>query len=846
MRPILTSLLLFISPIILFAQTGSISGVIHDAGAKTEVPFANISLLNDGETSIVKGAISESNGSFKIDKIPYGSYKLVISFIGYVPDTLGGLFLNAKKPDINLGVRELHTSSIELSEITVQGAQVTSVTEIDRKKYEAREFETAKGGTAVDLLNKIPAISVDAEGNVSVRGASDFMVYLNGKPTMMEPSVLLAQLSADVIENIEVITVPSARYDSQGKGGIINIITNKKAKEGLTISANALAGGAPWGNLTDTYSGYKMNDRRYGGNLNLIYSKGKGSYFGSLYYNNKNINGDRSGDARILQDDDSYYHMVAQGERPEWFKNFSGNAGFEYKLSEKGTLSGAYYYGNRTEGRSAFYVYHNFYGDVDKNPIPGIPVDESWIYNPNTDTRYGTFQSGNVEYKTGIGENGSLTASLLYEHSELSRKLDNKNYGYDPITDEVNDLQEHFIQADDGPLDGWRMAIDYATILGNGHRLSVGVQPQIFRQTGVFTYDTLNANTGEWGAYSSLENAVDMKRGVYAGYIDYSGKTEKLEFSIGLRMEYTDQLMKIANPDYFSIFDRPTDSTYTVNQPDWFPSLHLKWSVTDRDNLILAASRRINRPPTKDMAPFLYRRHYEVYVVGDPALKPEYVNSAEFTYERELGNQNVSLTGFYRGTENAIFRVNTVYQEENVLIRSNTNSGNTTTLGGELNMNLAIGKKLTAFVGGSLYHFHVVGEVFGYEEDNQSTNWSLKANLNWQLIDALKLSSDFNYKSATATSQGANEAFYLLNAAVTYSPPKLKQWSFALRGFDLLGSNWEALYTRAYNSEGVQIFYQDVAYDRYGPIAEFGITYSFNSNGKSKKNPKSTFGDEQF
>jgi outer membrane receptor protein involved in Fe transport len=730
--------------------------------------------------------------------------------------------------------------------VEIRGESASVVTKIDRRTYNASEFETAKGGTAVDLLNKLPSVSVGPDGAVSVRGTTDFMVYLNGKPTQLEPSVLLAQLSADAIENIEVITVPTAKYDAQGKGGIINVVTRQKGMEGLSISANVLGGGAPWGNLTDPLSGYKNNDYRYGGGLNYVYVKNKITFYGGYYYNQKNVNGDRVGDARLLQENGSYYHMVASGERPEWYENYAANYGLDITLSKRSLLSAAYYFGKRTEGRSAFYVYNNFYGDVNKNPISGIPVDNSWIYNPNTDNRYGTFHSGNIDYKIKFENDASLNASFLYEHSSLSRALDNKDYAYDKSTETVGALQRHFTQSDDTPLNGFRLSLDYDKALSNGDVLSIGLQPQLLTQSGGFKYDTLNTETNEWGSYSELENAIDLYRGVYAGYTDYSGKSDRFEFSLGLRLEYTDQTIEMENPDYFNIFERPAESTYTVNQLDWFPSVHLNWAIGEDDHLIAAGSRRINRPPTKNMAPFLYRRHYEVYVVGDPALKPEYVSNLELTYDKLIGNQNIALTGFYRGVENAIFRVNTVYEEENVLIRSYTNSGNTQSLGAELNSNVEIGSKITMFVGGSLYNYRVAGDIFGYQENNQSTNWSLKGNFNWKASDAFKFTADFDFKSATVTAQGQNELFYLANAVVTYTPLKISGWSFALRGIDLLASNIEALNTRAFDSEGTQIFYQEVQYNRYGPILEFGLNYAFNSSGKSKKKSKTTFGDEQF
>ncbi|MCK5280470.1 MAG: carboxypeptidase regulatory-like domain-containing protein, partial [Cyclobacteriaceae bacterium] len=358
--------LIFFSLISVYAQKGNLSGVVVDETSNDNIPFASVALFDDGDDIPAVGSITDDSGNFALKNIAPGNYKLVVSFIGYNSKTIENVTLTHESAKVNLGKVVLIPANINIKEVEVTAMQNTVSTKIDRKVYSTNDFETAKGGTAVDVLNKLPSVSVNPDGEVSVRGTTDFMVYLNGKPTQLEPSVLLAQLSADAIENIEVITVPTARYDAQGKGGIINVVTKRTGVEGLSLFANALVGGAPWGHLEDPLSGYKMNDTRYGGGINYVYVKNKISFYGGYYYNKKNINGDRIGDARILQENGSYYHMVASGERPEWFENYAANYGLDFRLSKKSVLSAAYYYGRRTEGRSAFYVYNNFYGDIDK------------------------------------------------------------------------------------------------------------------------------------------------------------------------------------------------------------------------------------------------------------------------------------------------------------------------------------------------------------------------------------------------------------------------------------------------------------------------------------------------
>ncbi len=827
------------------AQNASMSGRIVDAETSEYIPFASVSVFDIGFNSLLDGTISDENGYFSIENAGLGEIQLVISFIGFIPDTLSGIVFTKESPTVNLGEIKLTPAVIELEGVEVQGFASTTSRHIDRQIYRPGDFETTRGGTAVDVLNRLPALSVDPDGTVSLRGTTDFMVYLNGKPTQMDPSVLLGQIQANSIESIDVITVPTARYEAQGAGGIINITTRSSGMEGLSVVADGLLGGAPWANKTHKYSGQDLNYFRWGGAISLIYQKNDLTLFGGLNHVKRNLKSFRSGDARLLQSDGSYYHMVADGERLEWQQNYSANVGLDYRLDQTSTLSAFYYFGHRNEGRTAHYIYNNFFGDVNKNPVEGVDPQNRWVYNPNTDDRTGVFHTTNLDYTKNFDNNSQLQVSLLYEHSGLSWTLDNPDYDFDFANDRQNELISHFYQSDDTPLDV-RFTIDYEKELDNGHSLGFGFQPQYLKQTGGFNFDTLNVASNTWGVNQQFINDIDLSRGIYAGYIDYSANYGRFNYMAGLRFEYTDQTLELDNPDYLNIFQRPPQPVYEVKQLDWFPTLHMRYGFNELNALILAASRRINRPPTKNMVPFLYRRHHEVYVVGDPELKPEYLTNAELSLQKRVGEQQFILTGFYRGTDNAIFRVNTVYEEENVLIRSYTNAGNVQALGAELNANLSAGSFAKFFVGGSLYDFNVQGDIFGFQENNRSTNWSLKGNMNLFLSRSLKFTADLDLRSATVTTQGRDEMFYVTNAAVNYTPAKLEGWDFGVKIIDVFSSNVQGLYTRAYNASGTQIFYQDTEFDRSGPIIEITASYSFNMNGRQGRKADSTFGKEQF
>jgi outer membrane receptor protein involved in Fe transport len=839
-KSIILYLIAVLSFAFLNAQQGTIEGVVSDPVTGELIPFATIAVFQESENDPVTGDVSDGKGNFSIS-LPYGTYRLVISFIGYESKEITGITIDSRSP-VNLGNLHLNQATTELEEVEVAGVARTSSSKIDRTTYRASDFSTARGGTASDILSRLPSVSVSPDGEVSVRGASDFIVYLNGRPTTMDPSMILAQVAANSIESIEIITVPGARYGAHGAGGIININTRRTGLEGLSVSAGVQGGSAPWGEVTHTYSGYEMNNDMYGGNLDLLYNGRLVSVYGNLHYSKRNTNGIRSGNARILQGNGEYYTLEGIGGRPELNRNLSANTGLVFNLSDRSTLDASYFFADRTEYRSAFYLYRG----RGMTGSHGFAAGDYWTYNPNVGDRFGRIHNASVDYNLEIASNSEISVMAAYEWTGLKRDLSNPNYAYDEESDRITGLQKHLLQSDDTPLNGYRLHIDFSMERGNGHSLEAGLQPQYLNNRGSFTYDTLNVQENRWGPFSSLQNDFDLTRGIYAAYLNYSGHGDRLSFMGGLRMEYTHQLMNIMNPDYFSLFDRETRSEYSLRKADWFPSLHLGYRVMEADEINVSAGRRINRPQTQNMAPFLYRRHHEVYEVGDPALEPEYMNNFEVSYLKRLGNQNIRLTGFYRGTENAIFRIYTVYNEENILIRSFTNAGRSTALGAELNTNIAFGSLARLFLGGSLYNYNVSGEVFGFIEDNTSTNWSLRGNTNIFLTRSLSLNADFSWRSATVTSQGRENMFFIASAALDYSPVQLQGWNFSVRVHDILGSNITNWSTRAYDNSGRQIFFQETDYDRYGPVAEIGITYSFNLNGRNLRKNVETFGDEQM
>ena len=864
----LTTLIIFLLVFVnaAFSQKGSIIGVISDKGSGEKIPFASVVVINNNQPTSY-GTISDDAGAFKIENLAYGDYGLVVSFIGYATDTINNIKISKENATVNFGDIKLAVSSVSIEGVEVTAMSNTVSTKIDRKTYRASDFETAKGGTAVDILDKLPSVSVDGEGSVSVRGTSDFLVYINGKPTQANASDLLSQIPAEQIKDIDIITVPGARYDAQGKGGIINITTQKGALDGLSVAANGMIGGTPWTNADDVYSHQKLDNNRYNGGVSLVYNKNNLSLSGAFQMQSRNNKGIGIIDPYIFQDPGisvsdypgMYYVLDGEGSRPKWYTNMMGSAGIRYDFNENSALEANYQYSQRTSGRTANYKYDAYFSDHPN----GEPIDGTLqqIFNPNDIHRDGWFSNFSLDYKQKVSEQSNWSTSFIYEFSGLDQTIDNKEFAHDGERYYYNDKPGfHSFQSDKTPLSAYRFDFDYHNEFDNGSSLNFGIQPQWVRLDGEFTYDTIIGNN-YWGdpSIESYNNNIDLKRDVYAAYADYNGTMGKLEYALGLRMEYMNQLMTVASTGYFEYvygYFQEVGNGRDFNQTDFeqrkfdlFPTLHFNYEMNNLNSVSLAASRRISRPPAKDMAPFLYRRHQEIYEMGDPLLDPEYILNAELNYNRKFGKNNIIITGFYRGVDNAIYRVNRVaYDMGNpggVLLRSYTNAGNKVARGGEVGMNFDLISKVKLFAGGSLYDFQVIAddELLGESRNSRSTNWSFKSNASWIITDLLKLTVDYSITSGTVTPQGENLEFQVLNAALNYQPKKMAGWTFSAKMLDILSTNQTGGYTAAY--EGAQILLRrDYVYDYEGQIIELGVSYAFNS--KKQKAQKKLIGDEYF
>ena len=286
----LTHLLFLLAAMPSLAQTGFITGLVFDKTTESPLAFVSVSLHHEGDSTALQGVLSGETGQFRFEKVKKGQYSVRLTFLGYETVALSQVTVTGNQP-VDLGRVLLTVSPQFLNEVTVSGQQLKIANKIDKQVFKADQFEASKGGTAIDVLRNMPSVSVDGQGQISMRGAQGFLVLINGKPVQADAATMLGQLPANQVEDIELITSPSAKYDPDGRGGIINITTKKGAADGFALIAN-IQGGLP--SLNDF--GNVSPQHRYGADVTANYRTDQWDISASANYLRNDNAGLRDGD----------------------------------------------------------------------------------------------------------------------------------------------------------------------------------------------------------------------------------------------------------------------------------------------------------------------------------------------------------------------------------------------------------------------------------------------------------------------------------------------------------------------------------------------------------------------
>lgn len=648
------------------ADNGRISGTVLDAETNAPVEFATVA-LNDAAGKVVNGTVADAKGKFTITKIADGTYSVVISFIGYETQTVTGLKIAGKDNDIDLGVIKLSTGSKVLSEVVVEGKKDLIEERVDRTIYNAENDATAKGGDATDVLKRVPLLSVDLDGNVSLRGSNNIQVLINGKPsTIMASSVAdaLKQISADQIKTVEVITSPSAKYDAEGSGGIINIITKKNTLEGLTLGIDAGVG----------YRGSNLG-------LNGNYRKKKmGFSLGGWGRANYNVNGTFQNDQNFTESDRRTFQS-GDNKSDGLFGNYS--LGWDYDVNKNNSLAASVRYGARNNNNYQDQLRSKtFSGDT---PIGETLSDNSTIGESGTVDANFTF--------THLFKKPQQELSFLTSYSRNDRTNDFFTTNFDPADGSVLRYGKN---DNDGVNTEYTFQLDYQTPISTNQMLETGLKQIRRTVTSDFITSVDQDADGVYEQVTSNTNQLNYNQDVSSAYGSYTySSANGISLKGGLRYEYT-------QINAYTL----TESDIEIPEYDVFvPSINASKKLKNGTTVKASYNKRIQRPSIQFLNPNRQQSNNALNVtVGNPQLDPEYTDNYEVGYSTFIKGVSLNLTGFYRNTSNAIqsLREPSPFGGDTIYTRYD-NIGKEQSMGSSVFANITLGK-FTLNGGGDVYY----------------------------------------------------------------------------------------------------------------------------------------------
>ncbi|WP_159522593.1 TonB-dependent receptor domain-containing protein [Sunxiuqinia indica] len=715
-----------------------ISGKIIDAGTGKAMEYANFSIFLSQDSSLVSGGITNANGEFVIRKIDFGTYYAEANFIGFNKVRINNITITADNRQVNMGVLRLEPSNQEIGTVDVVADRSRVEYKIDKKVINVSQDINATGGTAVDVLENTPSVEVDIEGNVSVRGSSNFTVLIDGKPSVLEGNDALRQLPASVIENIEIITNPSAKYDPDGMAGIINIVMKKNILSGFNGILNAMIGSRD----------------KYRTDLTLNYKTKKTNLFFGADISDETYYGSGNSYRETYQGDTTTY-LISDGDRNYGRSGHRLKGGVDIYLTDLATLtfSGTYgEYGRESGGM----------GNVHEYKVPG-DYDVYSVEDENS-KREGTYYNTNINFQQKFNEDGTHKLDALFYYSNSVG--DDYEFEDEYYTNENYERTEGYLARvktlETEDEDEYRIELDYTKPIGDDGRFEAGLQSRIDREFEDYSFNDWDNSANDYIDNPQFSSSQHFKRDIIAGYSTFANGIGNFKYQLGLRGEYTNR----------SIEHEKAATPAEINRFDVFPTLHFSYEFLNKLQLMTSYSRRIDRPGGRDLDPF--PNYYNRYTIryGNPELKPEYTDSYELGVMKNYGKSFVSLEGFYRVTNNLITRV-TELGDDGIFYLNTMNLNNDYSLGSELMGNLNIDDWLIFNSSLSVYRYRIEGEVLGESIDRKSTNYTGRLNTTVKFAPDSRLQLTGFYRGPSVSAQGERSSFFFTN--ISYRQDLLKR-----------------------------------------------------------------------
>ncbi|HEU4720589.1 MAG TPA: TonB-dependent receptor [Gemmatimonadaceae bacterium] len=715
------------------AGPGEVKGIIVDQKSAAPVARASVTIRNKATSALVTGAIAGANGAFRVQGLRPGTYTLRFTFLGFAPKTQE-IAITPAAPLVDVGTVQLSRVAVALGQVEVVEKQDAVTIEPDRNSYRAKDVAPA-ATNASQVLEATPSVTVDADGKVSLRGNENVAVQINGRPAPISGQQLgayLKSLPAGILDRVEVVPNPSAKYDPEGMAGIINIVLKQNVD--LGISAGLTVGAA--------------TKDKYNASGNLGYQVGKLTTFSNLgiFSDKRNVIGIND---RLRYDAAKTLFAVTEqdidGNNGFKGQNFSTNV--DYKLNARDLFSNAVSFNHRDaidDSRSDYIELNGARAQTDRYLRPrdseskGINFDYTSAFKR-------TFEARRHELGAELRFNRSHDEDATYIYRETvsptgvpsGSQLQRQTDDVDAVTKTIT------------------AQLDYTRTIGKS-KLETGYKgnARMLDRDYVVMKDSLG--DGQWQR-STLSNAFEFTEQVQAGYAVLSRPFGKLEAQAGLRGEYANRDFQLAA------------KSYPYDYISFFPSGILNYNLTPTSQVKASYSRRIRRPGTQELNPFPSFFDVQNVFIGNPSLNPEYTDAYELGFSKSGKFGNLQLSPFYRHTKNVIrFIINTddVVDGRSVTTISFKNLAQSNSWGADINGSLRLGKKFTGFAGGNVFKIVTEGGSTTSIAGTDAVTWMLRFNGTYEVTPTVAVQGFTMYRAPMKVEGGRMSAQRFTNFTV--------------------------------------------------------------------------------
>ena len=762
-------------------KIGQVYGTVVDSVTSEPIPYASISIINSRSNTILTGGISDEKGIFHIKEIALGRHKVIVEYIGYEKKELGPYtflpFGKNNQTEYNLDKIFLNQTSLQMAGVEVEGERPLFVQTAEKRIFNVERNSLSTGGSAIDALRQVPGVEVDPDDNISLRGNTKVNLMIDGKPSSIaggDIKSLLQSVPASNIADIEVMTNPGAKYDPEGMAGIINIVLKENRFAGLNGSFNS--GG-------DTQGG-----TNFSGQVN--FRNTKFNTFVNLGLNNKVWNSDGT----------SYRKME--------FNQFNNILNQSYDSKSNGpnlfVKTGGEYFIDPTQSLGLSFTLSDGkrYRDNDNYTMDKGPGESRYIRISDSDSDRGGYDF-NLNYdKKFKNPKHKLTSYLRLSNGNNLGENEYKNTEWENYEEFFENAAEARNSAD-GSNKGFDFQVDYVQPFESGSKLELGFSSKKNDRDDKQTAEIYDYSINQYVNDSEFSNDFNFNETVNAAYLQYGGSYWFIGYNAGLRYEMVSMLSDLkSNPE---VFKKDYNSFY--------PSLSFTLGAPQFFQMQASYSKRVRRPRSRQLNPFISRQDERNYRSGNPFLNPEYTDSYEINFSRFSRGLSLSFGTYYRNTTDQITRHKEVNQNGTSLA-SYRNIGSKKTKGFEYNIVGSLGKKIRIIFGGNTYWDDINTDIYGDVYDKTSKTNTFRISPTYNVLPTTEISffmfhqpkkeipiGTFNAMTWSSMSVKQKLMEERLNLTLNISDP------FAMSGFgfSLQNESWVQESIRNFSSRTVRL-----------------------------------------